>query len=92
MQGSNYFLNLVVGMGLILKYLICIICLTDVVFPRFRLVEVEEKKERLVTEVFSVNSTSSGDYSTGRECGGVGLRCKVHHSDKIISNTCKFKY
>ena len=73
------------------KYLLCIICLTYVVFPKFHLAEVKDKKERLVTEVFGVNSTSSGDYSTGRECGGVGLRCSVQNSDKIVSNTCRFQ-
>ena len=74
-----------------LNYFLIVICLTGDVFLKFRVVEVEDEEERLEAEVFSVNSSSSGDYSSGRECGGVGMRCTIHHSDKIISNTCIFK-
>ena len=79
-------------MGLTLKYFLIVICLTEVVFPKFRVVEVEDKEERLEAEVFSVNSSSSGDYSSGRDCGGVGIRCSVHQSDRIIPNTCRLRY
>ena len=92
MQVFNYFLHCVVGMGLTQNYFLYIFCLTEVVLPKFSLVEVEEKEDSLETEVFRVNSSSSGDYSLDRECGGVGLRCSVQNSDKIVSNTCKFKY
>ena len=76
-------------MGLTLNYFLIIICLTGVIFPKFRVVEVEDEEERLEAEVFSVNSSSSGDYSSGRDCGGVGIRCSVQQSDRIILNTCR---
>ena len=76
-------------MGVILIFFIWII---EVVSPKFSLVEVEDKTERVSAEVFRLNGSSSGDYSSGRECGGVGMRCTIHHSDKIISNTCIFRY
>ena len=70
-------------MGLMLKFPIWIICLTEVVF----LEKVLDR--RLEIEVFSLNS--SRDYRWGRECGGVGIRCSVHQSDKILSDTCIFR-
>ena len=82
-------LNTFIGMGLTLNYFLIVICLTGVIFPKFRVVEVEDEEERLEAEVFSVNSSSSGDYSSGRDCGGVGIRCSVQQSDRIILNTCR---
>ena len=85
-------LNTFVVMGSTLNYFLIVICLTGDVFPKFRVVEVEDEEERLEAEVFSVNSSSSGDYSSGRECGGVGIRCSVHQSDRIVPNTCRFRF
>ena len=65
--------------------------MTEVVLPKFSLIEVEEKEDSLKTEVFRVNSTSSGDYSSDLDCGGVGLRCSVQNSDKILSRSCRFQ-
>ena len=85
-------LNTFVVMGSTLNYFLIVICLTGDVFPKFHVVEVEDEEERLEAEVFSVNSSSSGDYSSGRECGGVGIRCSVHQSDRIVPNTCRFRF
>ena len=73
------------------KYFTWIICMTSLVLPMFSL-QLEEGKERLVTEVFRVNSTRSGDYSLAWECRGVGLRCSVQDQDKILPNGCTFRY
>ena len=78
-------------MGSTLKYFLWIICMTKLVFSMIRLLEVEEKEERLETEVLRVKSTSSGDYSSDLDWGGVGLRCSVQNSDKILSRSCRFQ-
>ena len=64
--------------------------MTRLVLPMFSL-QLEEWEERLVTEVFRVNSSRSGDYSLAWECRGVGLRCSVQDQDKILPNGCMLK-